>query len=187
MLYCFGSGGAVKTQTRIRLKHAERQAEGYLELGLYQQALDVLTRYARRCGAEGDLSSHALYLWGEALRSLGRFEEALEPLGRAARLAPGDVHVRLALGWCHKRTLRIDLAVQELEKALHFGANEALVHYNLACYLSLAGQKRRALKSLARALALDPGYRTLIDDEPDFDPLRGDPDFLALTSTTAGR
>ena len=32
------------------------------------------------------------------------------------------------------------------------------------------------------ALRIDPRYRTMIDDESDFDPLRTDPDFLALTS-----
>jgi hypothetical protein len=50
----------------------------------------------------------------------------------------------------------------------------------LACYLSLAGDKGRALRHLARALELDAEYRALADAESDFDPIRSDPDFQAL-------
>ena len=47
-----------------------------------------------------------------------RYFEALLPLERASRLAPEDIRVRLALGWCYKRTGRLDLAIDSLEKAL---------------------------------------------------------------------
>lgn len=57
---------------------------------------------------------------------------------------------------------------------------DALVHYNLACYLSLAGQRHRALVHLSRALSLDATLRRLVDNEPDFNSLRADPEFLSL-------
>ena len=79
-----------------------------------------------------------------------------------------------------QRTGRIDLAIDGLQRALAVEPDDALVHYNLACYSSLAGDKHCTLRHLARALALDPSYRRLIDGEPDFDPIRADPDFLAL-------
>ena len=165
-------------RSRIRLKQAERHAEGYLELGMAQHALDVLD------GVEdaARVSHYALYLRGEALRMLRRHEEALKPLRRAAELDPDNTSVWLALGWCHKRTDRIDLAVEALEKALRIEPSDGLIHYNLACYLSLAGNKQRALAHLSKALAIDSRYRVLVHEEPDFDPIRGDPDFQALTS-----
>ena len=55
-------------------------------------------------------------------------------------------------------------------------------HYNLACYLSLAGEKRRAVRELAFAIELNDVFRYKVIDEPDFDPLRGDPEFVTLTS-----
>ena len=58
--------------------------------------------------------------------------------------------------------------------------DEPLVRYNLACYHSVAGDKRHALAYLEQALALDPSCRSLIDHEPDFDSLRGDPEFQAI-------
>ena len=54
---------------------------------------------------------------------------------------------------------------------------EAVLHYNLACYWSLAKDRRQALRSLARALNIDGNFRDFIADEPDFDPLRNHPLF----------
>ena len=127
------------------------------------------------------------YLWGEALRALERPFEALVPLERAVRLAPEDVRVRIALGWCYKRTGRLDLAIQTLERALAVEPDEALLRYNLACYLSLAGQKHRALGYLSQALETDPVYRELLDTESDFDPIRSDPEFQAICAKAEQR
>jgi Flp pilus assembly protein TadD len=74
------------------------------------------------------------------------------------------------------------LAIQTIQSALEVEPTEAVLHYNLACYLSLAGEKHRAIRALARALKIDPHYRELVEKEPDFDPIRNDPDFLALTN-----
>jgi Flp pilus assembly protein TadD len=162
----------------IRLAHIEREAEGYLELGMSEQALRTLDRL----GDAAQLSHRAQYLRGEALRDLGRHAEALQPLRRAAKADPDNVHVWLAMAWCHKRTDRIDLAIKAMERALEIEPSEALVHYNLACYLSLTGDKQRALTHLSRAVTLDSRYRMLAHEEPDFDPIRSDPGFQDLTS-----
>jgi hypothetical protein len=69
-----------------------------------------------------------------------------------------------------------------MEKALEYSSNSAILHYNLACYLSLAQRLRRSLGHLSCALTLDPDFRSLVDDEPDFDPIRADPGFVAITS-----
>jgi tetratricopeptide (TPR) repeat protein len=166
---------------RILTKKVLREAEGYLELGMPQHTLDVLVRL----DAAALKQSRALYLKGEALRALERYEEALKPLQRAAGIAPGNVSVWLALGWCLKRVGQIDQAIESLEQAMESATEEeekALIFYNLGCYWSLAGDKRRVLEYLSLAFASEPKYRDLVADEPDFDPLRTDPDFLALTS-----
>jgi Flp pilus assembly protein TadD len=160
----------------IRRLKLQREAEGYLELGMAQHALTSLARI----GDPGSLDSSALYLWGEALRSMERYEEAIIPLQRAAEAAPENINVRLALGWCYKRVGRINSAIEALEHALATEPNEPLLRYNLACYFSLAGNKSRAIRFLSQTLAVAPGYRSLIDSESDFDPVRHDPEFQAL-------
>ncbi|MCE5266763.1 MAG: tetratricopeptide repeat protein [Planctomycetaceae bacterium] len=160
----------------IRSAKIRREAEGFLELGMPQHALQTLGRLGDPAG----FGVETLYLWGEGLRTMRRYFEALMPLERAARLAPDDIRIRLALAWCYKRTGRLDLAIGSLEKALLVRPDEALLYYNLACYLSLAGHKRRSLRCLAKAMRLDPVYQDMVDEEADFDPLRADPDFQAI-------
>jgi hypothetical protein len=46
----------------------------------------------------------------------------------------------------------------------------------------MSGEKNLALGHLSQALSIDPEYRRLVDEERDFDPIRSDPDFQALTS-----
>ena len=111
---------------------------------------------------------------------MDRYFEALMPLERAAKASPNDIHVRVSLGWCYKRTGRLDLAIDTLEQALILEPDVALLRYNLACYLSLTGHKRRALRYLSQALALDPVFRESAESESDFDPIRADPEFQSL-------
>ncbi len=164
-----------KNERSRRLK-IQRETEGYLELGLPRRALDALARL----GDPTRFDVHALYLWGEALRQQNRFHEAVMPLLQAADADPDNIQVFCALGWCYKRTGQLDRAISSLERALIACPTEPLLHYNLACYWSLAGNRRRAVEYLAQALEIDPDYRHMVDDEPDFDPVRNDPLFQAL-------
>ena len=91
----------------------------------------------------------------------------------------------LALGWCHKRIGRIDLAIESLEEALSAEPRDALVHYNLACYWSLAANASKALEELTVALHLKPELRRLISDESDFNTLRGNSTFERLMRDAA--
>ena len=164
-------------QSYDRIKRQLGEAEGYLLLNLPGRALEILegrTDWAT-------MQFEASLLTGEALRSLERYPEALKPLEQAASLRPGDVGVAIALGWCYKRTHRLAQAIDALDRALRHNPDEALLHYNLACYWSLAGNAPRSLDELAAALDLDPDLRTRIARETDFDALRGNPDFERLT------
>jgi tetratricopeptide (TPR) repeat protein len=179
---------------RHRRKQLLREAEGYLDLLMVledrwavdpeprnrvaQRAIDALDRLRGTSPERG----HALYLRGQALRVMECYAEAVLPLDEAARNDPENIHVLLALAWCRKRTGRLDLAIEALETALVADPSEGIIHYNLACYWSLAKNKQNAIEYLSQALAIDPNFRDLVDGERDFDPIRNDPDFLAITS-----
>ena len=172
---------AMSLEKRVRRQRLIRQAEGYLELGMPQHTLAVLARWDDPPSAEPQME----YLRGEALRSLQRYEEAVAHLKRASLNIVDDVHIWLALGWCYKRTGRLDLAIESLESALESEPCEAIIYYNLACYWSLAQHKKHALSYLSRALEIDDNFRDLVHDESDFDTIRDDPDFRDLTSVIA--
>jgi tetratricopeptide (TPR) repeat protein len=162
--------------SRDRVRRLLDEAEGYLMLDLPRRSLQIL-------GSRPDWSTmqfEANFLKGESLRCLDRYREALKPLEIAASLRPSDMRVALALGWCYKRTNRLAQAIDSLERALREHADEPLLHYNLACYWSLAGNSPKALDALSAALDLDPELRSLIAEEQDFDQLRGNPEFDRL-------
>ncbi len=176
---------------RIIRQQAIREAEGYLDLaGIAEQwpsAVELRMRLAQRAlEALGRLDptsnrrAHVLYLTGQAYRVMHRYREAIAPLADAADLDPENISIWLALAWCHKRTSRLDLAIESLEKALVIESREAILHYNLACYWSLAGNPRIASRYLAQSFDIDPSYREMVADESDFDPIRDLPDFQSL-------
>ena len=165
--------------TRINDDQIRKQlveAEGYLMLDLPERSLQILESRPDWLGMQFEAS----FLKGEALRTLKHYREALRPLEVAAGLRPSDTRVALALGWCYKRTNRLAQAIDSLERVLREHPEYALLHYNLACYWSLAGNSSKALDALTRALSIDANLRTMIADEVDFDHIRGNPEFERL-------
>ncbi|MCH2113528.1 MAG: tetratricopeptide repeat protein [Pirellulales bacterium] len=162
---------------RERVYRVRREAEGYLELGMPRQALQAIQR--RTPLVHND--ARGCYLLGECLREMRRYREAISPLSRSLELIPDDIHVRMALAWCYKRVGHVDQAIDSLEPAIDIEPGSAILHYNLACYWSLAHDRHQALRYLANALRIDGNFRELVEDEPDFDPLRSDPVFQDLT------
>ena len=69
-----------------------------------------------RLGDPTGFDVDSLYLWGEGLREMEHFFKALVPLERAAKMAPADIRVRIALGWCYKRIGPLDLAIHSLDR-----------------------------------------------------------------------
>jgi tetratricopeptide (TPR) repeat protein len=176
---------------------------GYLELNMPQHALRELGRIADPQAILFDFNR----LRGEALRAADHFEEALEAYGRALREKPEELGILLGMAWCYKRTSQLPRAIAAMEQAYQAHPKELIVLYNLACYFSLAGEKAQALSWLGRALRMESALRKLhpeqegglaswngvgifktslreqIAEEPDFDPLRNDPDFQYLTGS----
>ena len=164
------------SQSIDQIKRHLAAAEGYLTLNLPNRALEILESRADWATMQFEAS----FLAGETLRVLGRYRDALKPLEVAASLRHGDIGVAIALGWCYKRTHRLAQAIDSLARALRDNPAESLLHYNLACYWSLANNPTKALQSLSAAIQIDPDIRNRIADEPDFDPIRGNPDLARL-------
>jgi tetratricopeptide (TPR) repeat protein len=118
------------------------------------------------------------------LRALGRWEESLVALRLVTDQEPKRLEGWLGMGWCLKRLGRLDEAILALEQGLTASPREPILLYNLACYHSLAGRVPAAIEHLTKAISLDDRFRDLSDAEPDFDPIRQDPRFVAVTHVT---
>lgn len=158
------------------------EAEGYLTLGMAAKALSILNSRANW----SSMPYEANLLAGLAHRELQDYQSAIVYLEKAARFQPSDPDVALALGWCYKRTNRLAQAIDSLTKAVLANKNEPLLHYNLACYWSLAGNATNAIEHLQKALRLNSSMVNLIEHETDFDAIRTDPVFQALVQLESG-
>lgn len=74
----------------------------------------------------------------------------------------------------HERALDLDRALAERFP------NDRLVHYNLACSLSMTGHHREALQALTTAIELGYSDFAHIDADADLDPIRDLPSFQEL-------
>jgi tetratricopeptide (TPR) repeat protein len=179
--------------SRLRQQVLLRQAAGYIELGellvetdkpVPASAARLLVRALETLDGlpDGARSTPvAQLLAGEALRALGRWQEALGSLSSVVERDPQRLEAWLGMGWCLKRLERLPEAMDSLRRALETAPEEAILHYNLACYLSLSGDTPTAIDHLSRAINLDGRYRELSEAEKDFDPIRSDPRFVAAT------
>lgn len=156
-----------------RSRRALETAEGFILLSMCDAALRELDSI----GSASQRTGQWYQLRGEALRTGQRHTEALEAFRRADTLQPDNLETLLGIAWCQKRIDQLSDAIETTLRAYRAYPREPVVLYNLACYFSLSGQKVQALSWLGRALRMEPGLRSLIPTETDFDPLRHDPDF----------
>jgi len=180
--------------TEVVAQATLRRAAGCIELcepiatGDGQASVSV-ARLLRRALAEiaalpadTQLTPQASLVSGAALRSLGEWQAAIAPLERASLAGPRAARLEawMGLGWCWKRLDRVDLAIAALESGLAVFPGLPVLHYNLACYHSLAGNVPAAIDHLQKAIELDDTFRDLTGSESDFDSIRSDPRFVAV-------
>lgn len=72
-------------------------------------------------------------------------------------------------------------AIEIASEGLEQWPDHPVIHYQLACYRALAGDREQALDHLERAVADDARAREWAATDSDLEPLRGDPRFAALS------
>jgi tetratricopeptide (TPR) repeat protein len=72
---------------------------------------------------------------------------------------------------------RFDEGIAMIEEALRERPGNPSVLYNLACAESRAGRTADALAHLNEAVAVDPKYVEIAHGDPDFQNIRGEPEF----------
>jgi tetratricopeptide (TPR) repeat protein len=186
----------VTAMPRLRRQAILREAAAYIELGelLLEQDKPVPPSsqrvLERALGMLAELPEPtrslppAKLLEGEALRALGRWEGALAALRMAVEAEPQRLEAWLGMGWCLKRIGKLDEAIAALEQGLTASPREPILLYNLACYHALAGRVQASIEHLTKAISIDARFRDLTGAEPDFDPIRKDPRFVAVTHVT---
>jgi tetratricopeptide (TPR) repeat protein len=96
------------------------------------------------------------------------------------RRCPGYVEVVGLLGGLYTKAGRIADGLKMDRKLVRLEPDNATAHYNLACSLALCKKRPDALRSLRKAVSL--GYDDLdwMEQDPDLEFLRHDPEFRQL-------
>ncbi|HKQ98985.1 MAG TPA: tetratricopeptide repeat protein, partial [Candidatus Polarisedimenticolia bacterium] len=68
-------------------------------------------------------------------------------------------------------------AVEFLDRALQVNPRDEKAHYVMASTRSMRGEREPAIKHLTEAITLNATNRYYAQNDPDFEPLRGDDDF----------
>jgi uncharacterized Ntn-hydrolase superfamily protein len=104
--------------------------------------------------------------------------EPVKELRRLLTMKLAWARLSEAARWRRKGDLQ--KAAEVLQEAIRRFPDQAVLRYDLACYLALLGRKEEALKELEIALQSDPNLKALAQKDDDLRSLRGDPRFEKL-------
>jgi predicted Zn-dependent protease len=143
-------------------------AQGYLELGMVEEALSELASVPASENRDADLTELRLHIlmhgkrWDEALVA------AEELLRISPQAVPGYIHGAFALHELRRTAEARDL----LLKGPPLLRQDPTFHYNIGCYEAVLGNRESALQSLRESFALDETYRDFAHRDPDLEAIR---------------
>ena len=151
--------------TQRRLEYAS----GYLALGMAREAAAEL-----RAIEPADASStDVLLLWIALFHETKQWSRLATVAKKAARLNPTADQGWISWAYALRELERVEEAQAVLREAEpQLAESCAVLHYNLACYACLLGDKAEARRRLAQAIELDADYRESARTDPDFTAMR---------------
>ena len=125
------------------------------ELGRFDEAIVHLEQAGRLDPAEEDLPYIFSY-WGNCLKDLERYEEAIAVLHRGTALDDERPDLHNLLGVCHYKLADYQEAVRHFRRAVELNPASAIDHANLGVNYRKLNRTEEAISSFELALALDP-------------------------------
>ncbi|MGB5975885.1 MAG: tetratricopeptide repeat protein, partial [Cyclobacteriaceae bacterium] len=176
----------------VALYNLAKLTDGKEAIDYYHQAIE---KYERATQINPD-SAKAYTNWGVALAYLVKltdgneaidyYLQAIEKCQKATQINPDDVNaysnwgnVLVTLARLKSGTDRLNLLNKALEVS-HKAYKSGGKAYSLACAYALLKDTDKALTYLEEALTNREIPLDLVENDPDWDGLRNDPDFLAL-------
>ncbi|MCA8975672.1 MAG: hypothetical protein KDC98_13200 [Planctomycetes bacterium] len=161
------------------LRRIAEEIDGWLDLKCPERALvriDALL--AHEGGRHVGLAMRI-----RAYVALARHREALADIEELREVVEARDWLDLCEAWCRKRLADLPGAIRCMERLVQRNPKSDIGHFNLGCYLALAGELGRAIDEVTIACGLDDELRDLARNEPDLDSLRADSRFRALMRT----
>ena len=143
-------------------------ANGYRELGMYEDALEELEKIDRadRNDRSARLSRLAIYTDQEDWPLVASEAENL------VLEFPEEVAYWLQWAYGSRRANSVAAARSILQRALSLFPEEPCILYNLGCYACVEGELGEALDKVGQAIELDAEYARLAKKDEDLKPLK---------------
>lgn len=158
------------------LRRVAEEIDGWLELKCPERALERLeVLLSDSAGRAAGLTMRV-----RAYVGMSRHQEALADIAELRSIAGLDDWLDLTEAWCRKRMPDLPGAIRCMEQLVLRNPKSDIGHYNLGCYLALAGERDRAIDEVTIACGLTDELREHARDETDLDSLRNDTRFREL-------
>lgn len=151
--------------THRRLEYAS----GYIGLGMHQDAADEL----RLIEEEARESPEVLRLWVSLYHQTEQWRSLIKVAEALAGAEPTEEQGWISWAFALRELDRVKEAQVVLWQAeLQHGDSSAVLHYNLACYACLLGDKVDAKRRLATAVKMDAEFKSSALEDPDLEAMR---------------
>ena len=144
-------------------------ATGYVQLGMYREAARELEAVAAADRWRPEVMAARI----ELHRETGDWAEVRRYALRLLERDAADLGAWISLGCAVRRVENVAAARDALLQAeACVGKGHAIVHYNLACYYCLLGDRDEARRRLAEACRLEEHFKRAAQDDPDLEDIR---------------
>jgi tetratricopeptide (TPR) repeat protein len=150
------------------LRHLQ-YASGHIELGMFEEAAAELATITMADQLLPEVISVRIDLHMQAKQ----WQEVLKWAQELIRLTPADEKGWISRAFALRELELIEEAQAVLLEAepLH-GEKSGVLHYNLACYACLLGNKTEAKRRLTIALGMDKAWKQSALEDPDLKAIR---------------
>jgi Tfp pilus assembly protein PilF len=142
-------------------------AQGYLELGMGQDAWDELEEMPARDRARSEVVIMRLVI----LQSMARWDKAAEIARGAVGAYPDCSDLYLIGAYAIRRAEDVRAAFEFLQEGCTCLVDNAAYWFNRGCYLCQLGEMEDAKMSVRRAVDLDKSFQQMALDDEDLEPL----------------
>lgn len=152
------------------IRHRLEQCDGFIDLRMAQRAaaelVGIPAEYLSRLPAERLRLRLAL--------AQGAWMEAADLARGLRERFPQELEYWIESAFATRRADGLQPALAVLQDAALRFPEEAIVHFNLACYHCQLEQRDQALRLLAKAVALDPQFHQIALEDEDLRPVWDD-------------
>jgi Flp pilus assembly protein TadD len=161
------AGGVPSREDTLKFRKQFDRAQGWLALGKPDEAGKALDELPH----DFHLAPEVLSLRTEIALASGRWEAAAGLARQLTQLQPQQPMHWTQWAFATRRQIDLAAARRILEEAAQLFPDDALIHFNLACYASQQGRFTDAAQLLGRAMLLQPALKEVAMTDPDLTPL----------------